>query len=54
MRAALDKALNECVDFTMIDTDGHVDLVDGYVDTDDLAASVIENLTAAGWTFDVQ
>jgi hypothetical protein len=53
MRAALDQALVDCMYFTMVDTDGHVDCVDGYIDTGDLAESVIENLTAAGWTFTV-
>lgn len=49
MRRALDKALRECVWYVMSDKDGHVELVDGDIDTESMAEDVIESLRVAGW-----
>lgn len=49
VRAAVDAALKECVYFTMIDQDGHVDVVDGDIDTGDVAEDLINRLSDASW-----
>lgn len=53
MRAALDKALLNCVYFTMVDEEGHVELVDGWTDTSVMTTKVLESLINAGWTFNI-
>lgn len=49
LRAGIDYALAECLNFTMNDTDGHVTCVDGDADTQDMAETLFEHLRRAGW-----
>lgn len=52
MRRALDKAFREVGSiFTMDDENGHVFLVDGDFDPNDLADEIMQGMINEGWTF---
>lgn len=52
VRTAVDESLRECCGYTLdITKSGHVELVDGDIDTGDVAASIIEKMAAQGWIF---
>ncbi len=52
MRAVVDDTLKECGTYTLdLTGSGHVELVDGDIDTADIAKGIVEKMHDLGWMF---